>query len=103
MQQSKRAEMATGVLRDDHNSNDRRAGPRPFGTDINGRRAGEIRAICEKRGIRIYDTPGGALRLIGQDVDVTTTDLAFVIPSDLQPFTEREAKRAARRAAGQNF
>lgn len=101
MKQSKRAEMANRVLQNDSPSGERRT-PRSPGA-IRGRRASEVRAVCERRGIRIYDTPGGALRLVGHGVDVITTDLAFVIPSDLQPFTDREAKRAAHRAAGHNF
>lgn len=44
-----------------------------------------IRAICEARGIDIYRTEGGTLRLYGPGVDLITVDLVHVNLAELAP------------------
>jgi hypothetical protein len=43
---------------------------------------------CKERGIRVYRMAGEARRLIGEGVDVTVYDLAYLRPADLAPIAD---------------
>lgn len=54
-------------------------------TSLTIQRRAHIRQLCERRGIRIEPSGPHAFRLLGPDIHIVTTDLALVLPHEVEP------------------
>lgn len=54
-------------------------------TSLTIQRRAHIRQLCEQRGVRIEPSGTHAFRLCGPGIYILTTDLALVLPHEVEP------------------